>query len=478
MDQSKDWDMKGMAAAVAATAMAAGALAAIGRRDARPPGRAPLPHSGADLTLAWSSPARLGDNPQRRFYCGRNLSRALTIEDLRAMAHRRLPGFALEYLEGGGEDEASLARNLAALSEWRFVHRSCIDVSRREVAATLFDRPMTIPLVVAPTGLNGVFWPHADLRLAEAAAEFGVPFAQSTMSNDAMMRVARVPGLRYWWQLYVFGPPEVRRQLIDRAREAGCEALIVTVDAQIYGNREWDKRSMGRQQGLGWSAKFDALMHPRWFASRILLHGMPRFDNIIEFVPKKRRRLFDSAHWVRSQMDQALTWETLARIRDRWPRKLIVKGLLDVEDVVHAAEIGADAVALSNHGGRQLDWTVAPLDILPAARRAVGDRLVILVDGGVRRGSDVIKMLALGADAVLAGRAVLYGLAAAGRQGAKRVLDILREELMRDFGLLGIRSVAELGPHLLVDTAGRHGDGRAVTSLAATDAIRAGAVFK
>ena len=270
------------------------------------------------------------------------------------------------------------------------------------------------------------------------------------MSNDGMDRVARVPGLRYWWQLYVFGPPGVRETLIERARNAGCEALIVTVDAQIYGNREWHKRTTAGPKSLSWSSKFDALMHPRWFARGILTHGMPRFENVIEFVPKDRRAFFDSAHWIRSQMDRKLSWDTIARIRERWPRKLVIKGLLNVEDIARAAEIGADAVAISNHGGRQLDWAVAPLDLLPAARQAVGDRIAIFVDGGFRRGTDVIKALALGADAVLAGRAVLYGVAAAGKDGAKRALDILREEILRNLGLLGVRSIAELNPRLLV----------------------------
>jgi (S)-mandelate dehydrogenase len=177
---------------------------------------------------------------------------------------------------------------------------------------------------------------------------------------------------------------------------------------------------------------------------------MPRFENVIEFVPEHRRGFFDSAHWIRSQMDRALSWETIARIRERWPRKLVIKGLLSIEDIARAAEIGADAVAISNHGGRQLDWAVAPLDLLPAARQAVGDRIAIFVDGGFRRGTDVIKALALGADGVLAGRAALYGVAAAGKDGATRALDILREEILRDLGLLGVPSVAELNPRLLV----------------------------
>ena len=177
-------------------------------------------------------------------YSGVNHEHAVTIEDLRAMAHRRLPGFVTEYLEAGGEDEAALARNIAALAEWRFLHRSLVDVSQRDVSTVLFGRKTEIPLAVAPTGFNGLFWPHADLRLAEAAAAAGVPFAQTRMSNDLMSRVAGVPGLRYWWQLYVFGPAEIRNTLISRARDNGCEALIVTVDAQIYGNREWHKRTM------------------------------------------------------------------------------------------------------------------------------------------------------------------------------------------------------------------------------------------
>jgi (S)-mandelate dehydrogenase len=441
--------------AVAALALAAAALASASRGRLRTirtaPGFAP-----ADRTLAWASPAVLAGNPRRQFYRGGDVGRAVTIEDLRAMAHRRLPAFVTEYLEAGSEDEAALARNLAALAEWRFLHRSLVDVSQRDVSTVLFGRKMEIPVAIAPTGLNGLFWPHADLRLAEAAAEAGIPFAQSTMSNDAMSRVARVPGLRYWWQLYVFGPTEVRDTLIARARDNGCEALIVTVDAQIYGNREWHHRTMGGPDSLGWSGRLDALRHMPWLARGILTHGMPHFENVVEFVPKDKRGLFQSAHWIRAEMDRTLGWDTIARIRDRWPRKLIVKGLLAVEDCMRASEIGADAVAISNHGGRQLDWAVAPLDLLPEVRRTVGNRLTILIDGGMRRGTDVIKALALGADAVFAGRAVLYGVAAAGKAGAKRALDILRSELDRDLGLLGVSSIAKLDPRLLVHLADFH----------------------
>jgi (S)-mandelate dehydrogenase len=230
----------------------------------------------------------------------------------------------------------------------------------------------------------------------------------------------------------------------------GCEALVVTVDAQIYGNREWHRRTMAGPSSLGWRARLDALRHPRWFAAGILTHGLPRFENVVEFVPKDKRNLFESAHWIRAQMDKALSWDTIAAIRERWPRKLIIKGLLTVEDCVRAAEIGADAVVITNHGGRQLDWAVAPLDLLPAVRRALGERMTILVDGGIRRGTDVIKAVALGADAMFAGRAPLYGVAAAGKRGVKRALAILGEEIDRDLSLLGVPSIGELGPRMLV----------------------------
>jgi (S)-mandelate dehydrogenase len=434
-------DYAGLAAAVGIAA------AVIGAKSRQHPAADAGP---ADKTLASASPAVQSGGPRRRFYAGRDLDRAITIEDLRAMAHRRLPRFALEYLEGGSEDEAAIARNISALAEWHFQHRSLVDVSRRDVSTVLFGKTSRMPLAIAPTGLNGLFWPRADLRLAEAAAAAGVPFAQSTMSNDAMADVAQVPGLRHWWQLYVFGRPRIAKTLIRRARDAGCEALIVTTDAQIYGNREWEKRTQAGPKTLTLRAKLDTLRHPRWLARGMLTHGMPSFANIIEFAPKHRRRFFDSAEWLRSEMDLGLSWETLERIRDRWPRKLVIKGLLSVEDVERAVAIGADAVALSNHGGRQLDWAVAPLDILPAARKAVGQRIAIFVDGGMRRGSDILKAVLLGADAVLIGRAALYGVAAGGVLGAKRALGILKEELDRDLGLLGSAALAELNPQLLV----------------------------
>lgn len=392
----------------------------------------------------WPRPAVLHGTPSRHLYAGRDPSQAVTIDDLRAMAHRRLPEFALEYLEGGAEDELTLSRNRAALAELRLRPRALVDVAQRELSVTLLDRPRAMPIAVAPTGLNGLYRHDADLLLAQAAADAGIPFVQSTMSNVAMERIAQVPGLQHWWQLYVFGPPGVHRALVDRAAAAGCEALVVTTDAQFYGHREWERR---RLRASGWPnlpSMIEAAGHPGWLASMLLAGGMPRFETLLEYLPPDHRHLFRSASWIRAHMDHRLDWATIGEIRERWKGKLLVKGLLDVDDVVRAAEAGADGVVLSNHGGRQLDGTISALDCLARARRAVGPRFTLLADGGIRRGSDVVKALALGADAVLVGRAVLYGVAAAGRAGASRALEILRSELDLTLGLMGLPSVAHI----------------------------------
>lgn len=395
------------------------------------------------------SPATLDGSPPRHLYAGRNLARARTIADLRAMAHRRLPAFALDYLEGGAEEEATLARNRAALAGYRFLPRALVDVSDRDLKTALFGKPVALPFAIAPTGLNGLLWAQADLLLAEAAAEAGIPFVQSTMSNVAMETIAKVPGLRHWWQLYVFGDAPVYEALIRRVERAGCEALVITTDAQIYGDREWGQRRFTKPGKLTWGSLFEAAFHPGWFATTLLTQGMPSFSNVVDFVPEDHRGFYDSAFWLRGKMDVGLDWDTVARIREIWPRKLLIKGLLNVADVERAAEVGADGVILSNHGGRQLDWTVSGLDSLPEARRVAGDRLTLIVDGGMRRGTDVLKALALGADAVLLGRATLYGVSAGGRAGVKRAIDIMREEIDRDLGLMGAPSIQALGPAFL-----------------------------
>jgi (S)-mandelate dehydrogenase len=423
---------------------AAGAMLARPRRGA---GRQPNRHTEL---------AQLNGTPIRRYYTGHNLERAVAVADLRAMAHQRLPRFALEYLEGGSEDEATMMRERTAYGDWRFVPRQLVDVSQRSLAVELLGAPASMPVVVSPTGLNGVFRAHADSELAQGAARAGVPFVQSTMSNDSMERVAKAaPGVRHWWQLYVFGGDEVWQELLRRADHAGCEALVLTTNAQIFGNREWQTRTQATPSRLSIPTALDSLTHPLWMARTFLPQGMPSFVNVIDFVPKQHRRFFDSADWIRTHQPTSLSWDTVARIRDRWKKPFILKGILHPEDVRRALAAGVDGVVLGGHGGRQLDWAISPLDVLPAAREIVGDRMALYATGGLRRGTDLLKALALGADAVWAGRAPLYGVCAAGADGVARALEILHREALDAMGLLGVSRVDELGPHLLTRIAER-----------------------
>ncbi len=386
--------------------------------------------------------AQLAGSPKRRYYVGSDLDRARTIAELRARTHRRLPRFALEYLEGGAEDEATLDRERTIFADWRFVPRTLVDVSDRRSEADLLGTPAPLPLGIAPTGLNGVFCRGADIALAIGAAAAGVPFVQSTMSNDRIEDVAAIANLRHWFQLYVFGEERVWRSLVDRAEQAGCEALILTSNSQIFGNRAWEDRTMAAGKPSP-ATIADAALHPGWIA-RTLDRGMPAFVNVVEFVPSDQRSFFASATWIRGQMPRSLSWDTVRAIRARWKRPFLLKGLLHPADVRIALDHGVDGVVLSSHGGRQMDWAVAPLDVLSRVRDIVGDGFPLLLSGGIRRGTDILKAVALGADAVLAGRAPLYGLRAGGAQGVERALSILRKETCDAMGLLGISRLDQL----------------------------------
>jgi (S)-mandelate dehydrogenase len=413
------------------------------------PARAPAWEEMPDPN-GFASVAQLHGSPRRRYYTGADLRRAVAIADLRAMAHRRLPRFVLEYLEGGAEEEATLAAERAAYARWRFTPLQLVDVSRRSLQTQLLGAPAPLPLVVAPTGLNGLFRRGGDIALAQAAARCGVPFVQSTMSNDPLQAIARIPGLRHWWQLYVFGGEEVWQELLRRVDAAGCEALVLTTNAQIFGNREWSTRTQATPTRPSLATMLDAARHPRWLASTLLPHGLPAFSNVLDFIPKEQHGFMQSAFWIRAHQPTSLSWATLDRIRQRWRKPLLLKGVLHLDDVRRAIDAGVDGVVLSSHGGRQLDWTIAALDLLPAARKLTQGRIALYVSGGLRRGTDLLKALALGADAVLAGRAPLYGLCAAGSAGVSRALEILQHEANDALGLLGARSVAELGPQFLV----------------------------
>lgn len=370
----------------------------------------------------------------------------VNVEDFRRLARRRLPRRVFDYLDGGAEDERGLDRNRDAFSRIAFVPRRLVDVSTRTLDTTLFGKPLAAPFVIAPTGLNGLIWPDGDIALARAAARAGVPFAMSTASNVTLERLAGEAGGELWFQLYVMHRA-LADSLAERAARAGYRTLVVTVDVPLNGKRERDLRN-GFALPLRYTPRvlLDGLLHPRWSCALLANGGVPTLANV---GADDGASVEVKAALLKRQMDASFNWQDLRRLRDRWPHRLLVKGILAADDARACLELGADGVILSNHGARQLDDAIAPIDVLAATRRAcdAGDaRGTLLMDSGIRRGADVVKALALGADAVLLGRATLYGLAVAGEAGASRVIAILKDEIDRTLAMLGCRSVAELSP--------------------------------
>jgi (S)-mandelate dehydrogenase len=390
----------------------------------------------------------------RRFYAGKDLRRVLSIDELRALARRRVANFAFEYLEGGADDEVTLRCNRGIFESIRFVPNTLVDTAKRNQRISLFGHELNSPLIVAPTGLNGMQRHRGDIALARAAAAAGIPFTLSTVSNIRLEEVPAAAGGRLWMQLYVFKNRKIAEDIVARAERAGYEALVFTSDANVFGNREWDRRNYRGPAKLTLRNLFDVMCHPRW-AFDVLLPHAPRFENILEYLSPEGRSARNGVISIPKLFAPDISWDDVAWLRKVWPRKLILKGVLNVADANKAADFGCDAIVLTNHGGRQLDSCVSPLEVLPEVASAVRDRLAIIVDSGFRRGTDVVKALALGAHAVMLGRAPLYGLAAAGEAGAKRALAILATEIDRTLGQLGCRSIDEIGPHLLVERRSR-----------------------
>ena len=379
---------------------------------------------------------------------------AYNIFDLRDMARRRLPKFLFEYVDRGSEDEVALRNNRAAFERIKLRPRTLVDVSARTPAVTLFGRQHDMPLAIAPTGTAGLMWYRGEIALARAARAAGIPFTLATSSLSAIETVASEAGGTLWMQLYSMWPDRtLSYEIVERARVAGFDALIFTVDSIVSPNREYNIRN-----GLRIPFRFshtnvaDVLCHPRWMLEvlgrYLLTTGMPRYENYpaavrsrVTAIPKGEVRV--------KMKNESLNWDDLRALRERWPRTLIVKGILHADDARRAVDLGADAVVVSNHGARNLDATPAPIEVLPEIVDAVGNRTTVMVDGGFRRGSDVVKALALGAKAVLVGRGTLYGTAAGGEAGAARALALYREEIDRVMALTGVRTLAELGPQYL-----------------------------
>ena len=389
------------------------------------------------------------DGVKRRHYAGSNLSHAVNIEDLRRMARRRLPNFSFEYVEGGAEDEISLKRNRDVFERITWLPRTLASVGSPDLSTRIFGQTCHLPLVIAPTGFTGLLWPKGDLALAKAASAAGIPFTLSTVSNYSLARMMREVEGQVWFQLYPVKDETVVDQLIDRARDAGCQVMVVTTDVPIFGAREWDQRNYRAPMKLGAASVLDVLGHPRWLWQVMIPGGAPKFENLVEFLPPGAHSAMVGARYMGTQINARLAWSDIERMRSRWPGKLVLKGVLCIEDARRAVESGADGIVLSNHGGRQLDSAASGLELLPSIASEVRDRITVLVDGGFRRGADVLKAVALGAHGVLIGRAALYGLAAGGEAGATCALGLLRAEMERAMILLGCRTIGELGRHLI-----------------------------
>ncbi|MES1248091.1 MAG: alpha-hydroxy acid oxidase [Actinomycetota bacterium] len=381
----------------------------------------------------------LREPPQPR--PGRRLRRCASIEDVGSAARRSLPGPCFDWLDGGAGAEVTLRANRAAFERVSFRPRVLVDVAERELATVACGTRLAFPAVLAPIGLAGIVRPGAEPAVARAAGRAGIAYCVSAGASTPIEEVARAATGPLWFQLYLWRGSDVQERLLARAERCGCETLVLTVDTPVGARRERDIRNDFRVP-LSFTLRqhlANAVRYPGW-SWRALRGPDVSFGNLEETRGGALAQVMSRLH------DASTTFDHVRRLRERWPGRLVVKGILAPEDAVEAVECGADAVVVSNHGGRQLDGAPATLDALAAVAAAVGVRGEVLVDGGVRRGADIAKALALGARAVLVGRPYLYGLAAGGEAGVDHVLDLLRRELDVTLALLGRPSVADLDP--------------------------------
>ncbi len=381
----------------------------------------------------------------------------LNYDDLRQLAKRRLPKIAFDFIEGGLDDEIGLQRNQTGFEKHRLVPRYMVDVTKREQSTELFGRTYSSPVGIAPTGLAGLFRPGADLMLARAARAANVPFIMSGSATGSIEDLAREAPEHGWYQLYSAKDKSISHDMIRRAKDAGLSTLVITVDVPVHSNRERNKRNgMARPLRLPLKTKLEALMHPGWMMDYYRGGGQPMFPNWAHYAGAEASKNADRvAAFVASQTTPSLEWSDIEKFRELWPRKLVLKGIMHPGDAERAQRIGVDGLMVSNHGARQLDRAPSPIEVFPAIRDAVGDKMTLMVDSGIRRGSDVVTALCLGAKFVFVGRMTLYGVAAGGERMAMRALDILRNEIDLTMGQMGAPTIASLGPDFLMwdDTA-------------------------
>lgn len=381
------------------------------------------------------------------------LSTAFNIDDLREAARRRLPRGLFEFVDRGTEDDLAVRNNRTAFERIALRPRVLVDVSKRSQSINLFGAPSSQPLIVAPTGAAGLLCYQGEVEVARAAAKAGLPFTLSTYSINSMEQVADQAGGRLWFQLYMWPDRSLSHQLVQRAKAAGYEALVVTVDTAATPNREYNQRNgfvlpfrVNRRN------VFDLATHPGWLARVMLRYllasGMPRFENLPDSLQQSLAGLPASRRIL--PKSDSLTWDDLRELRRMWSGPLLVKGVLDPADAALAVDCGADAVIVSNHGGRNLDSAITPIRALPEILDRIDGRADVMLDSGIRRGSDIAKAIATGAKAVFVGRAPLWGVAVDGERGAARALAILAQELDRVMVFMGCATLAELDRSRLV----------------------------
>ena len=369
---------------------------------------------------------------------------AANIDDLRRLALRRLPSGVFDYIDGGAEDEVTMRANGEAFRRWNFAPRVLRDVSQVDTSTTLLGRRLPFPLVLAPAGFTRMPDPDGEVAVARAAARAGLPYCLSTVATRSIEEVAAAADGCHWFQLYPLRDRDLTRDLVQRAADAGYQAMMPTVDMAVSGRRERDVRrgfTLPPQIGLG--TILDGLRHPGW-TWRFIRSEPIVFSNVLGRSAPDGTTPVALADFINTQFDPGFSWRDVAWLRDAWQDALVIKGIQTVDDARIAADHGCDAIVLSNHGGRQLDGAPPALDLVAPVKDAVGDRVAVICDGGVRRGGDIVKALALGADACMAGRAYLYGLGAGGEVGVDYAVSLLAEEMRRTMALIGCTSVAQI----------------------------------
>jgi L-lactate dehydrogenase (cytochrome) len=372
----------------------------------------------------------------------------LSIDDLRQLAMKRIPRAIFDYAAGGSYEELTLTRNSADLDAMTFRQRVMIDVSNISVASTMLGMPVSMPLAIGPTGLAGLFHADGEILAARAAAACGIPYCMSTMSICSIEDVRAATQQPFWFQQYLMKDRGFNQELIDRAAAAQCSALMLTLDLQVLGERRRDPRNgLTIPPRLSLRNAIDVATKPTW-ALKVLFGKRRTFGNL-EGRIGGASGVRTLAEWTATQFDPSANWRDVEWVRSRWPGKLILKGVLDAEDAKLALASGADAIVVSNHGGRQLDGAPSSISVLSEIVEEIGGRCEVMFDGGIRSGQDIAKALALGARGTLIGRSFLYALAAAGEAGVKQAIEIMRKELQVTLALTGTSNVAAAGPHIL-----------------------------